>query len=170
MAVLSNKTLFINVLIRKCECHDLYTAHNFMLTHWGRVTHICVGKLTSIGLKNGLSPDRRQAIIWTNDGILFIGPLGTNFSDILIEIPTFSFTKMRLKVSVAKRQPFCIGLNMLRAVIEACLNAITKAFSPQRLLVPSISMLRKSLNVPTGNIKVSLDLFSIHCLGPHKDL
>ena len=33
------------------------------LTHWGRVTHICVGKLTIIGSDKGLSPGRRQAII-----------------------------------------------------------------------------------------------------------
>ena len=31
------------------------------LTHWGRVTHICVGKLINIGSDNGLSPGRRQA-------------------------------------------------------------------------------------------------------------
>ena len=42
------------------------------LTHEGRVTHICVSKLTIIGSDNGLSPDRRQAIIWTNAGILLI--------------------------------------------------------------------------------------------------
>ena len=53
-----------------------------LLTHWGLVTHICVGKLTIIGSDYGLSPGRRQAIIWTNDGILLIGPLGTNFSEI----------------------------------------------------------------------------------------
>ena len=29
------------------------------------MTHICVGKLTIIGSDNGLSPGRRQAIIWT---------------------------------------------------------------------------------------------------------
>ena len=85
----------------------------FHLTHWGRVTHICVNKLTIIGSDNGLSPDRRQAIIWTNAGILLIGPLGTNFSEILIEILTFSFKKMRLKVLSAKRRPFCLGLNVL---------------------------------------------------------
>ena len=56
------------------------------LTHWGRVTHICVNKLTIIGSDNGLSLGRCQAIIWTNAGILLIGPLGTNFSEILIEI------------------------------------------------------------------------------------
>ena len=60
-----------------------------LLTHWGRVTHICVVKLTIIGSDNGLSPGRRQAIIWTNAGILLIGPLGTNFSEILIEIHIF---------------------------------------------------------------------------------
>ena len=83
------------------------------LTHWRRVTHICVSKLTIIGSDNGLSPVRRQAIIWTNAGLLSIGPLGTNFSEILIEILTFSFEKMRLKVSSAKRRPFCLGLNVL---------------------------------------------------------
>ena len=72
------------------------------LTHWGRVTHICVSNLAIIGSDNGLSPDRRQASIWTNAGILLIGPLGTNFSEILIEILKVSFKKMRLKVSSAK--------------------------------------------------------------------
>ena len=83
------------------------------LTHWGRVTHICVGKLISIGSDNGLSPGRRQANTWTNAGILLIGPLGTNFSEILIEIQTFSLKKIRLKTASAKRRPFCLGLNML---------------------------------------------------------
>ena len=77
------------------------------------MTHICVGNLTIIGQDNSLSPGRRQAIFWTNAGILLIWPLGTNFSEILIEILTFSFNKMRMKVSSAKRRPFCLGLNVL---------------------------------------------------------
>ena len=84
------------------------------LTHWGRATHICVSNLTIIGSDNGLSPERRQAIIWTNAGILLTGPLGTNFSEILIAIETFSFKKMHLKISSAKWRPFCLGLNVLR--------------------------------------------------------
>ena len=60
-----------------------------------------------------LAPGRRQAIIWTNAGILFIGPLETNFSEILIQIQTFPFKKMRLKVSSGKWRPFCLGLNVL---------------------------------------------------------
>ena len=85
-------------------------------THWGRVTHLCVGKLTIIGSDNGLSHVRRQAIIWTNAGILLIGPLGTKFNQIVIAIHTFSFTKMHLKLSSAKWRPFCLGLNMLTLV------------------------------------------------------
>ena len=81
-------------------------------THWGRATHISVGNLIA-GWDNGLSPGRRQAIIWTNPGILLIGPSGTNFSEILIKILTFSFKKMRLKVLSAKWRPFCLGLNVL---------------------------------------------------------
>ena len=47
-----------------------FALHNqrYVLTHWGRVTHICVGNLTTICSDNGLSPGRRQAIIWTNAG------------------------------------------------------------------------------------------------------
>ena len=82
------------------------------LTHWGRVTHICVGNLTIIGSDNGLSPERRQAIIWTNAGILLIGPLGTNLSEILVEIQTFSLKKIHLKMSSAKCCSFRLGLNV----------------------------------------------------------
>ena len=55
-----------------------------VLIHWGQLTHICVGNLTIIASDNGLQLGRRQDIIWINAGILLIGPLGTNFSDILI--------------------------------------------------------------------------------------
>ena len=67
---------------------------------------ICVGELTIIGSDNGLSPGRHQAIIWTNAGILLIR---TSFSEILGEIHTFSFKKMQLQISSAKRRPFCQG-------------------------------------------------------------
>ena len=63
------------------------------ITLWGRETHICVSKLTIIGPDNGLSPGRRQAIIWTNAEILLIRTRGTNFSEILSEIHSFSLKK-----------------------------------------------------------------------------
>ena len=78
--------------------YDGVTPSTVCLTRWGQVTHICVSDLTSIGSDNGLSPGRRQAIIRTKAGILLIRPLGTNFSEFLVEILMFSFKKMRLTV------------------------------------------------------------------------
>ena len=46
-------------------------------------------------------------------GKLLIGPLGTNFSEILIKIHTFTFKKMRLKMSSGKWKPSCLGLDVL---------------------------------------------------------
>ena len=109
----SNRAILLSSVSWDCVC---ITSTN--LTHSSRVTHICINKLTIIGSDNDLSPDRRQAIIWTNAGILLIGPLGTNFSEILMEILTFSFKKMHLKVSSAKRRPFCLGLNVLRLIYK----------------------------------------------------
>ena len=91
-----------------------WSLHNLApLTHLGRVTHICVSELNIIGSNNGLSPGRRQAIIWNNAGLLLIEPLGIHFSDISVGIQTFSFKKMHLKMSAAKWRPFCLGLNVL---------------------------------------------------------
>ena len=134
-----------------------------VLTHRARVMHICVGKLTVIGSDNGLSPGWRQAIIWTNAGILLIGPLGTNFSDILIEIQTFSFKKAHLKMLSAKWRPFCLGLNVLKTaalqkftsltstshlndklVISGCNTALTKtscAVSDDKIITKTTSIL-----------------------------
>ena len=55
------------------------------------MTHICASKLAIIG--------RRQAIIWTNAGILLIGPLGIDFNENSTEIHIFSFKKIHLKMS-----------------------------------------------------------------------
>ena len=89
------------------------------LTDWGRVTHKCLSKLAIIGSDNGLSPGRRQAIIWTNAEILLIGPLGTNFSEISIEIYKFSFKKINSKVSSGKWRPSSLGLNVLTLLVLA---------------------------------------------------
>ena len=78
------------------------------------MTQICVSNPTIIGSDNGLSPSQRQAIIWTNAGILLIGPLETNFSEIWIEIRTFSFKEMHFKMLSGKWRPFCLRLNVLK--------------------------------------------------------
>ena len=106
------------------------------------MTHICVGKLTIIGSDYDLSPRRRQAIIWTNAGILLIGPLRTNFSEILIEIHTLSFKKMHLKMSSGKWQLSCLGnvlnipTNLTGNIDASCPYGSAPAWLP-RLWLPA---------------------------------
>ena len=71
------------------------------------MVHICDGNQAITDSDNGLSPCRHQAIIWTNVGTLLIGPFGTNFSEISIQIHTFWFKKVHLKC------PFCLSINVL---------------------------------------------------------
>ena len=81
------------------------------------MTHICIGKLAIIGADNGLSPDRHQAIIWTSARILLIGPLGTNFSEIIIVIQTFSLIKIRVNMLFVKFYPFRHSLGVVSSII-----------------------------------------------------
>ena len=99
------------------ECH---------LTHWGRVTHKCVGNLTIIGSDNGLSPGRRQAIIWTNVRILLFGPLETNCSEIWIEVNIVSYMKMHWKISSVKLRTICLGLNVISRSVGPMVTTWTK--------------------------------------------
>ena len=102
-------------------------------THWGRVTHIWVSKLTIIGSGDGLSPGWPQAIIWTDAGILLFGHLGSNFNKILIKIRTLSFKNMHLKKSSGKWRSFYRGLNVLTGVNKCVL------FSVHAVLIVSLS-------------------------------
>ena len=77
-----------------------------LLTHWGRAY---MRRYTNQHWFR-LSLGRRRAIIWTNAGMLLI----ETFSEILIEIQTFSLPKIYLKMSFAKFRPICLSLNVLR--------------------------------------------------------
>ena len=125
-------------------CNIVSLGHN-QLTHWGWVTHICVGKLTIIGSDNGLSPGRRQAIIWNNAGLFLIEPLGSNFSEISNGIQTFSFKKMHLNMSSAKWRLFCLGLNVLR-------------------LQGTVSSLGKMAEIPTCGMSMQCDFLRMGIL------
>ena len=89
--IIGNNQLHAATAVCKLTKGMLWT--QMRLTHWGGVTHMCVSKLTIIGSNNGLSPGWCQANIWPNTGILLVGYLGINFSEISSEIHTFSFTK-----------------------------------------------------------------------------
>ena len=91
----------------------------------GRVMHMCISKLTNIGSDNGLLPGWRQAIIWTNAGMLLIGPLGTHRSEILIETDIFSFKKTLLKMPSANMaailsQDQCVKSLLVSNVVKQC--------------------------------------------------
>ena len=122
-----NALLKVSLMIYQHWFRRRLSAHHFMnpsqprwLTHSGRVMHIFISELTTIGACHGFLPGHCQDIIWTNAWILLIGPLGTNFSEILIEIHIFSFKKAHLKISFVKLQPFCIGLNALIKLAVLC--------------------------------------------------
>ena len=105
--------------------------------------HICVNRLTIIGSDHGLSPGRRQAIIWTNTWISLIGPLGRNFSENLNEILTFSFRKMHLKMASAKWRPCCLGLNVLIPWGQNDSHIVDNIFKYIFLLSSKLSLLIK---------------------------
>ena len=65
----------------------------------------CVGLASC----NGLLPVRRQAFTRINAYVLSIGPLGTNFIEILIKIQNLTFMKFHVKISSEKCRPFCSG-------------------------------------------------------------
>ena len=111
---LSAFTKWSPVLSTHTSLPTIGAQHKLLLTLWGRKMHICISKHTIIVSDNVLSPGWCEAIIWTNAGILFISPLGTNFGEILMEIYKFSLKKMHLKMSSGKWWPFCLGLNVLR--------------------------------------------------------
>ena len=125
------------------------------LTIWGRVTHICVSKLSFIGSDNGLSPGRRQAIIWTNAGIWLIGTVGTNFNEILIEIHTFSFQNIHLKMSSGKWRPFCLGLNVLSQALPCCVFFMVNIVAADDLILVVV------VTVIVIVIKITISISSI---------
>ena len=133
---------------------------NCPLTHWGRVTHICVSKLTIISSDNGLSPGRRQAIIWTNAGILLIRTLGTNFSEILGEIHSFSLSKMHMKMSSAKWRLFGLGLNELihHEWEHLSLNSGKKTFLREKKNIKIISFTsRQSIHSSSKHVESEIN-------------
>ena len=103
------------------------------LTHWGRVTHICVGNLTIIGPDNGLSPGWRQAIIWTNAGILLIGPHGNKLQwnrnrNSYIFIEENAFQIVVLKMAAILSRPQCV--NYLTTPAAGHFAVIGSAYRP----------------------------------------
>ena len=90
---------------------SFFKQHKY-LTHWGRVTHICVCKLTIIGSDNGLSPEWHQAIMnqcWNIVKWTLRNKLQWNFKrNWYIFLQENVFEK-----SSRNWRPFCLGLHVL---------------------------------------------------------
>ena len=69
--------------------------------------------------------------------ILLSGPLGTNFSEILIKIYTFSFRKMHFKMLFEKWRPFCFDLNVLNLLY--LITAFTAVYQQYSLLLQIVT-------------------------------
>ena len=78
--------LHVSVMVYLCNvyCKYIYLEKNVPCFNSLRLndTYICISKFTIIGSDNGLLPGQHHTIIWTNTGILLIGPLGTNCNEI----------------------------------------------------------------------------------------
>ena len=90
---------------RGVNCHGIYLG-GIRKLNWSPPSAAYMNRISN-GSDDGLSPTRRQSIISTSAGLLSIAPFETNFSEILIKIQNFSFTKTHSKISSAKWRPFC---------------------------------------------------------------
>ena len=81
MFVLQGQTSYLTGLTTLPLCIECSNQH--FEAEWHMYASV---NYTIIGSDNGLSPPRRQAIIWTNDGLLLIRTFGRNFSEIAIKL------------------------------------------------------------------------------------
>ena len=92
------------------------------------MTYIYADNPTLVGSDNGFSPGRRQAIIWTNDGILFIRPFGTqwNFNRHLqISNQENAYENVVCEMAAILSQPQCVYVvNCLSAHDDCCLAVV----------------------------------------------
>ena len=105
------------------KCAQLFRWHVFVLTSSGHSRFVWFYIPISLNSSSSSAEHMRrwtgstlvhvmawhQAITRTNADLLPIRPIGTNFSEIRIDMQNFSFTKMHLKMSSGKWQPFCPG-------------------------------------------------------------
>ena len=71
-----------------CFLSPLIQVMGWLLNSWGRDTYIS---------HDGFVPDRRQAIIWTNAGLLSVAPLGTNVIETWIKNTTIFIKESAFK-------------------------------------------------------------------------
>ena len=102
----------------KCFYLPRYTTDYMIMLQYNTDIVHCISKLSIICSHNGLPPGQRQAVIWTNVGILLIGPLGTNFNETLIKIHIFAFKKIHFEMLSGKWQPVLSGPQCVNIAVD----------------------------------------------------
>ena len=102
---ISQEPMSFNVKPCKHMCSD----YQLFFTHWGRVTHICVSKLTIMGPDNGLSPGRHHHLnqCWNNVN----STLGNKLQWNLNRNSNNFIHENAFESVVWKWRPFCLGPN-----------------------------------------------------------
>ena len=114
---------------------------------------MCVSKLTIIDSDSGLSPGWHQAIIWTNAGMLLIGPSGTNFSEMLIEIQ-YIFIQENVFANVVRKmvailyQPQCFKWNRRLGAVSIWRWCLTSIGIPMLKIRRSLDCLIPNMGIP----------------------
>ena len=108
------------------KLRNIYKTIKASSTHWAEWRIYASANYTIIGSNKCLSPGRRQAITLTKDIILLTGPLGTKFSE--IDIYTFSFKKMHLKMSGKCRPFFSASMFNIQSVFLSIVCTLVNPF------------------------------------------
>ena len=110
---------------------DCFTIGSPSLTHWVWMTQICVSKLGRHWCRyrrvDISAPSHYLNRCWHN----LDWTLWTNFRELKMKIERFPYKKMHFKMSSAKCQPFCLGLNMLITFVHPQNSILMKIASPR---------------------------------------
>ena len=109
-----------DVLIMKVKRWHGGCLITWCLTHLLLVPHICVSEL---GSGNGLAPNRRQAITWTNAGLFSIGSWEQFSVKLQLEFYHFDSRKCFCNCRLPKWWPFCPQGRWFKGCSKGCHKA-----------------------------------------------
>ena len=131
-------------------------------------------------------PNRRQVVIWINADPIhwriyaalgrdeLIGPMGTNFSEILIEIYTFSLKKIHMKKYqniVGKTATFCLGLLVLsNSTKQGKENWLQSVKLPCRLSVDNVNRMHSFFSTNVREMRplsLNISYFNLSLINHH---
>ena len=116
-----------------------------------------------------MSTGRRQATVWNNAGLLLIGPLGINVSEIVIEINTSSITKIHLNVPITQGDATIFPSHRASSagrwfLYEAVLNKLLNK-KPAPVIRNTLALVWRHCNSPPLSVAYGMT----HLISTHAD-